>query len=144
MPLTAEEKRDRQRQRHQRWRNSHREQCNAQRKRWRARHVEWRKEYDSRWRKSHREQVNALTAGYRARKLSAATGKVDYKAIIVRDKMICGICHKRVVRQDLAFDHIIPLTCGGSHTEDNIQVTHRSCNSAKGRGRLPSQTRLVI
>lgn len=29
-------------------------------------------------------------------------------------------------------DHVIPLSRGGAHSEDNIRVTHARCNLKKG------------
>jgi 5-methylcytosine-specific restriction endonuclease McrA len=32
----------------------------------------------------------------------------------------------------LEFDHIIPVTSGGSSTERNVQLLYESCNRSKG------------
>jgi len=29
-------------------------------------------------------------------------------------------------------DHIVPVSLGGAHTEDNMQAAHFFCNTAKG------------
>jgi 5-methylcytosine-specific restriction endonuclease McrA len=38
--------------------------------------------------------------------------------------------HGRAQAWDL--DHVIPLSKGGEHSYDNVQVTHPSCNRKKG------------
>ena len=46
-----------------------------------------------------------------------------------RDK---GQCVKCGARERLEFDHIIPVTSGGSSTERNVQLLCESCNRSKG------------
>jgi HNH endonuclease len=46
-----------------------------------------------------------------------------------RDK---GQCVKCGSRERLEFDHIIPITAGGSSTERNVQLLCESCNRSKG------------
>jgi 5-methylcytosine-specific restriction endonuclease McrA len=46
-----------------------------------------------------------------------------------RDK---GCCVKCGSRERLEFDHIIPVSAGGSSTERNIQLLCESCNRSKG------------
>jgi 5-methylcytosine-specific restriction endonuclease McrA len=68
----------------------------------------------------------------RARKRSVSTTRVDFDAICRRDKMRCYLCCRKVSLPQLEFDHVIPLAAGGRHHEDNIAVTHASCNNRKG------------
>lgn len=56
-----------------------------------------------------------------------------------RDKWICQIC-KKPVKKELSFphpkcaslDHVIPLSRGGTHESENVQLAHLSCNTSKG------------
>lgn len=70
----------------------------------------------------HREKRHKSSAGYLAR----------------RDGINCGICGKPVDMQlkfpDLmrgSVDHIIPVAHGGTHDEDNLQLSHLRCNVTK-------------
>ena len=58
--------------------------------------------------------------------------RINRNRIIERDQSICHICGQKVEKADLTLDHVIPLARGGNHTEDNLKVAHRSCNSRKG------------
>jgi 5-methylcytosine-specific restriction endonuclease McrA len=84
------------------------------------------------YQQKHPELYRAIAAKYRAKKRNAAVGVVDYTLIIKRDRSRCGICNRHVKRCDRAFDHIIPLSRGGAHSMENIQVAHRHCNQRKG------------
>lgn len=47
--------------------------------------------------------------------------------------MVCHICSRRVEdNSQLHFDHVIPLSRGGEHSNDNIKVSHAVCNMSKG------------
>lgn len=67
----------------------------------------------------------------RARKLATTTAPVDYRVITERDRMVCHICLECVDAADLHFDHVIPLSKGGTHTMENIKVSHALCNLRK-------------
>ncbi len=60
---------------------------------------------------------------------------VDTRLIYDRDGGLCQLCGLPVVRdsQEQSFDHRIPLSLGGSHTADNLQLAHRQCNTWKGQ-----------
>ncbi len=96
------------------------------------------------WAQSHPQLVRAYSSKRRAIKRATFVELIDYEAIKTRDKMICGICKKKVKEKELSFDHMLPLSRGGSHTQDNLQVSHRHCNHKKGPGFLPTQLRLSM
>jgi 5-methylcytosine-specific restriction endonuclease McrA len=61
------------------------------------------------------------------------------RAIAVRDRYRCGLCHRKVnlrlaVPHPKAptIDHIVPLAEGGDDTRANVQLAHFICNSIKG------------
>ena len=88
-------------------------------------------EKNERWRKAHPLERAAGEAKRRAQKAETSVGDVDYQAILSRDGWVCHICGGQVAPETLSFDHVIPLAKRGPHTESNIKVAHRSCNSGK-------------
>lgn len=76
-------------------------------------------------------------------------GKIDYSItlakLIERDRHICQLCGREVNENDYVYvgdtfvagndypsiDHIKPLSKGGLHQWDNVQLAHRLCNSIK-------------
>lgn len=57
--------------------------------------------------------------------------------VVRRDNNQCQIC-SRVLRDDeIEFDHIIPLSKGGSTEENNLRVTCYECNRSKSDGYEP-------
>jgi 5-methylcytosine-specific restriction endonuclease McrA len=67
--------------------------------------------------------------------------KFKREEIFERDRWVCQICYKKVNKK-LAYphpmspsiDHIMPISWGGSHTKDNVQLAHLSCNVNLGVG----------
>jgi hypothetical protein len=65
-----------------------------------------------------------------------------------RDGWVCGFCHdpERLVNNQPgapralrpSIDHVMPVSAGGTHTRDNVQISHRWCNSEKNCGESPS------
>ena len=51
--------------------------------------------------------------------------------IVRRDNYTCQICSKHLLDDEVEFDHIIPLSKGGSSEENNIRLTCFSCNRDK-------------
>lgn len=80
----------------------------------------------------------------RARKYGAAyDASITLKKLIVAKGLRCAICGGMCDLNDHSWtdyagptypsiDHIIPMSKGGSHTWDNVQVAHMICNSRKG------------
>lgn len=66
---------------------------------------------------------------------------ITLKSLIKRDGGICQICGRPTDKDDITnghigrmyptLDHIIPLSKGGTHTWDNVQLAHMSCNAGK-------------
>ena len=80
-------------------------------------------------------------------------GKIDYSitlsVIVKKHKRVCALCGKKV---DMSvhsnhdnypsIDHIIPVAKGGTHTWDNVQLAHRTCNTIK-RDSLPEDDKKI-
>lgn len=96
-----------------------------------------------RWRVTHRsrclELARAAQHRRRALKRGSRIGRVSYIRIWQRDHGRCGLCRKRVTRQRMHYDHIIPLSRNGSHTETNIQLAHAHCNLSKHAKIIPQE-----
>lgn len=66
---------------------------------------------------------------------------ITLKELIKRDGGICQLCGKPTDGSDIndghigkrypTLDHIVPLSKGGTHTWDNVQLAHMSCNARK-------------
>lgn len=91
---------------------------------------------------------NRYTEISRRKKLKE-NGKIDYSIsltkLIKRDKSICKLCGDKIDKNAYemqgdtfiakgtypSIDHIIPVSKGGTHTWDNVQLAHCKCNSIK-------------
>ncbi len=93
-----------------------------------AKELEDKKLYFSKYPERRRQ----AEAKRKALKLKNAVGDVSYSYIMERDKMTCHICGKKVNKDELNFDHVIPLSKGGLHSNENIKVSHAFCNMNKG------------
>ena len=70
---------------------------------------------------------------HRARYLGVAIDE-DIKLVEVfrRERGICYICKRWVQPRHASMDHEKPLSKGGTHTWDNVRLTHLVCNLVKG------------
>jgi 5-methylcytosine-specific restriction endonuclease McrA len=85
------------------------------------------------WNADNPERAREQVRRYQARKLVQSVGVVDYAAILERHGMLCHLCETEIPSLDtLHFDHVIPLSKGGPHSEDNIRPSHATCNLRKG------------
>ena len=140
-----------------RYRESHREIMRERNRKWREAHPFWWQKYDQttdyrrkqqrnyhvqnrdKRRDAQRERYNANPDKYRlyamthyARKKGNAVGNIDLEAIVARDRGKCGICGLTVRKGDRSFDHIVPLSKGGLHCQENLRLTHLICNQIRG------------
>lgn len=85
-----------------------------------------------RWQRNNPLKRQEIKVRRRARQKNVTVDTVRYERILERDGMYCYICeHDILPGQKIDFDHVIPLVRGGSHSEDNIKVTHAICNRRK-------------
>lgn len=75
----------------------------------------------------------------RARIYAVEHETIKAAEIYERDGWRCGLCSGRVSKHhtyphpmSASLDHIVPLSKGGTHTKDNTQLSHWSCNHQKG------------
>ena len=103
--------------------------------------------YQTAYYTAHREKIAAYAAAYakanpetyanysatrRARKADAFIEAIDRQVVFVRDQGTCGICQQGVESANWHLDHVLPLSKGGMHSYDNVQVSHPVCNMRKG------------
>lgn len=89
-------------------------------------------------------------SGLRRRKRLRKNGRIDKSITLTKLEQryngICAICGGRVDRNDCRYDergnfiagkkypstdHLIPVSRGGTHTWDNVQLAHHYCNTVK-------------
>lgn len=86
---------------------------------------------------SHRRELwqarNALKRG------APIADRVVNAEIFDRDGWVCQLCHAPVDQilmhpdpMSKSLDHVVPLSRGGAHSPDNVQLAHLSCNVRKG------------
>ncbi len=54
------------------------------------------------------------------------------RSVIERDGPRCVYCDEDLQDKEIHLDHVIPESKGGLTTRENLQVTCRKCNLAKG------------
>lgn len=58
------------------------------------------------------------------------SGRVKRDIVLQRDLGVCGICGEAIM-EDFHLDHILPLSRGGEHCYENVQLAHPFCNLSK-------------
>ena len=86
-----------------------------------------------------KELKTARNLAYRARRYGAKSDKIKREDVFEACNWVCQICGKPVDKEikypnplSASIDHIVPLSKGGTHTKDNVQLAHFLCNSRKG------------
>lgn len=97
---------------------------------------------------SRSEKGKGYKTAYRMRRRSSGSlgdRDITLEKLYNRDGGICALCGKPCDYEDYVFqgatfvagndypsiDHVKPLSKGGSHTWDNVQLVHKICNSIK-------------
>lgn len=126
------------------YREKNRERINRNNQNWkkrnRERYLKQKQEYYQR----HKEQYQEYIARRKSlEKYTRDAAKVSYLSILARDGYWYYLCEKDVMPEEVSYDHVIPLSRGGTHTENNIRITHLSCNLSKNN-RLLEELKVAI
>lgn len=101
-------------------------------RKWREENPEKVKLQQKLYARNNPHKIHAKGAKRRASLRNVKVENVNRVKVYGRDKGICGICGFKVKFSEMTLDHIIPLSKGGNHSYENIQLAHLSCNSSKG------------
>lgn len=105
-------------------------------KRWRRENPGRATELWREWCKANPERAREIDARHRAKRRAAMSsttvGPVSYRQVLEDFGMVCHICDTEIAdMDDLHFDHVIPLSRGGPHVQENIRPAHADCNRRK-------------
>lgn len=120
-----------------------REAMQAKSREWRAANPGYQARKTKEWYAENPERAKEIYRDKRGRRREQKqlTFKIpiQYDRLLAKYGMICHLCKKTIEKDQMSWDHVIPLARGGTHTEDNLKPAHRRCNSLKGAGKgLPS------
>lgn len=93
--------------------------------------------------KNNAESFRERNARRKALLRQNKVGEVDYEKILKRDGLFCYLCGSDIDDGDYHMDHVIPLSRGGSHSMENIKVTHARCNLIK-HNKTVEEARVLI
>jgi HNH endonuclease len=89
-------------------------------------HIDKRKPYND----AHKSQ--RLDASQKARAGDAFVEIIDRRAVYGMAEGHCKSCKTFVPFEDMTIDHVIPLSRGGKHQYNNVQMLCLHCNVTKG------------
>jgi len=105
---------------------------------WRAKNRSHIAKYEANYRKANRSVIIAKNNHRRAvkNKQTSAEEKASAKEkianIMMLEKSVCGYCGMEHETKRMHVDHIVPISRGGRHAADNIQIACQRCNTSKG------------
>jgi len=100
------------------WRKANKEELAAKEKAYKQANPEVKKIANHNYRARKKQNGGQLSKGITEKLMALQRGK-------------CAVC-KKSVKNGHHLDHIMPLSIGGSNTDDNIQILCPSCNCSKG------------
>ena len=121
------------------YQQSHKAQVNATNKRWQLRnrkeHLKSHRKAQSDYYSKHRAYYQEKVKARRALLAKAAVNMTGILEFVERTKAkqfcSCYYCEGKVSSSKIHFDHIVPLSKGGSHSVDNLCVSCADCNQTK-------------
>ena len=109
----------------------------------RARRTQEQRERDravtAEWKRNNPENVRDSVHRRRAMKAQTAVGPINLEALWRVCSGVCPDCGADIDRRArwgtrafASLDHVVPLACGGTHTQDNLRYVCLPCNLRKG------------
>jgi 5-methylcytosine-specific restriction endonuclease McrA len=87
----------------------------------------------------------------RSQRLHGESARFKRVEIYERDRWVCKLCGKKVNKElptshpmGATLDHIVPVSQGGLHIKENVQLAHRMCNSRKGNRSIKHEQLLLV
>ena len=129
------------------YRTKNRDKCRSACRAWRAANQEKEKSYQADYRSAHRDKAIASLVSWREKypekvriysqnrraKKQANGGKLSHgiaAKLFNLQRGKCTCCGKPL-GNDFHLDHIVPLSLGGTNTDDNVQLLRATCNMTK-------------
>lgn len=109
-----------------------REKCDAAIQRWKEENKEKALSYHSVWAKRNPAVVNHFSAKRRAKVIDQTPELTEEEALRIRDMYWLAKDLGTVTGETYHVDHIIPLSKGGLHHPDNLQILPADLNLKKG------------
>lgn len=95
--------------------------------------------------KKYTNRTNETRRRHKLRENGVVDYSINLYKLIKKHNSICALCNEVVDEEDYkmignvfiaydmypSIDHIMPVSKGGTHTWDNVQLAHRICNSKK-------------
>lgn len=112
---------------------------------WRSSHAEERSASLATWKTANPERVRGYQRKRRAAGYGGNPGDLDTAALWRDCGGHCGLCGEQIDAAlawpnpgSKSIDHILPLSMGGPHDQENAQWAHLACNMRKGNRPAPS------
>lgn len=118
------------------WREAHPD----YQQRWHEANREAVAERNRKWRQDNPEKAREKCQRRRARKKGCVVSDADIHAVVEQAGGRCSLCNAFVPEELRHIDHIIPLSKGGPHSQENLQLLCYWCNSSKG-AKLPGEVK---
>jgi 5-methylcytosine-specific restriction endonuclease McrA len=84
------------------------------------------------WCRTNAEKVREQHRRRRALKAGCSVGPVDIRLVIEKAGGLCQKCGILIAPHLRHIDHVVPLSKGGPHSQENLQLLCRDCNLKKG------------
>jgi 5-methylcytosine-specific restriction endonuclease McrA len=117
------------------YRKANRAILNERNRRWSESNPEKDRLIHKKWRSANKDKKRAENHRRRARKLGCSISPADLTEVVERSGGLCGLCRSYVPEGLRHIDHVVPLSAGGQHCQDNLQLLCALCNLRKGTRR---------